>query len=127
MESAAARNSLLISHIIEVAVQHRLVSGIFSLDLWFVVAKLRNNFELLRFSEIKSANKEAMICRFCLMREQSGPNYLEPGELQKQLLGARVAEADGGLLVVTIALYVDDGANAKALVLDDHSHAKGAL
>ena len=42
---------------------------------------------------------------------------LEAGKAEKELLGAGVAETDGGLGVVTLALYLFYFAQAEALVL----------
>ena len=40
-------------------------------------------------------------------------------KLEKELLGAGIAEADRGLAVVACALYLDNFANAKTRMLDD--------
>lgn len=50
---------------------------------------------------------------------------LELGKLEEELLGAEIAELNGGLLVLTTSLYLDDGTYAEALMLDDVAFAKG--
>ena len=50
---------------------------------------------------------------------------LELGKLKEELLGAKIAELNGGLLVLTTSLYLDDGTYAEALMLDDVAFAKG--
>ena len=50
-------------------------------------------------------------------------HHLEPCKAQKQLLFAYVAEADGGLHIVTSALYAEYITDAETLVFDDLSCA----
>lgn len=65
---------------------------------------------------------------FCHIREcpycEISAYDLELCELQKKLFGARIAELNGGLGILTRALYPDHLANAKALMLDGNTLAE---
>ena len=48
----------------------------------------------------------------------------ELSEFKEELLGAYIAELDGGLLVLARALNLQDFSDAKALMLNGHAFAK---
>ena len=53
------------------------------------------------------------LCRIGL----SSAYYRITGKLQQQLLGAGILKGDSGLDILATAFHLDDGADAKALVL----------
>lgn len=65
------------------------------------------------------SRKKTMICPINSSSVAVTCNYLEPCELEHQLLGAGILEADGCLGIYTAARNLLYPAHAKTLVLDD--------